>query len=134
MMVSCPGESILTGTTCRERLHRTEVGPTASAAESDKRAGRIDRKRGDVAAVCDPHLCWRLECLLDVRHVEGGDRRRALLQVLRNCPQCLRARKVSDNRNDQVLLLHLPHKLIVGLAGQKVPIAPCPSVMRINSR
>ena len=64
----------------------------------------VDRQRRDVPRelVEQPVL---EEVLLDVRHVEGRDRRAALADVAADGAQRLRAGEVADDRHDQVALL-----------------------------
>src|SRR5262249_52432781 len=118
-----PGEG-LPAVSRGKRLHGPQERSPSPATEADKRARSIDGKCGDVAAICGPRLLRRLNGLFDIGHVKGRDVGGVFLKVARDGSKGFRSGKVSDNWNDQVLLLHLPDKTIIGFGGQEVSVAP----------
>src|SRR5262249_2448865 len=64
------------------------------------------------------------EVLLDVRRVEGRHRQGVLSQVIADGGQRLGPAEVSDDRYDQVLLLHAADEVVIVHAGQEIAGLP----------
>src|SRR5205807_428124 len=75
-----------------------------SAAGIDVRARPIERQRGDAGAELCPLVVLR-QILFDVRKVKGRDGRAVAPDEGTDRPDCCGPGKVTDDRNDQVLLL-----------------------------
>src|SRR5688572_23164014 len=86
---------------------------------SDEYAFVVDRQLLDVFSEAFEDRAVE-EILLDVRRVERCHHQSILSQVIADCGQRLAAAEVSDNRYDQVFLVHGADEIVILRSGQEV--------------
>src|SRR6185436_4946374 len=75
--------------------------------ETDEQTRAFQRKSCEVRSVLRPRT---RQVVLDIRNVEDGYGGVVVLQILPDCFDGFRPCKISDDRDNQILLLHRPNE------------------------
>src|SRR5262249_53944812 len=99
----------------------------SSVDGTNELAGRIHWQDCDVCVKTPPAVVLK-KILLNVRQIECSYRRIVVLQILPHRPKRFRPAKVTDERNDEVLHLHIANHAVVLFSTQKTPVHTLPIV------
>src|SRR6185295_16872295 len=102
----------MTGQLCR-------VSEPRIRHRSDEDALFVHRQFAHVLCEAAEHAVLK-QILFDIRSVERGNRESTLPQIIADSDERFLSRKVSDDRNNQVLAVQVAYKLVVLLDREKI--------------